>query len=225
MAYRGSQNGGVSAVGCVSVCRLASAYIFDGSTSTMGTSPRQSRVRDVPLFAWYTPLPIRFDPVLKILPSLPPSLLPVQAESISKQLACYPPVPFSVPVPVPVPFSTLHRARQRSTLPTTSLTKNGFGSTSSMPASSARWICSCRALAVMAMIGIRCVSSDPAASNARIRCEAARPSRIGISQSMRMRSIRERRGWGGRAFVVLVGAVVVVGVVVVVVGVSVEAGR
>jgi hypothetical protein len=62
---------------------------------------------------------------------------------------------------------------------------NGLLTTSSIPASFATAICSSRALAVIAMMGIW-VSRAPDVSYAQIRAAASMPFIIGISMSMSM---------------------------------------
>ncbi|KAF3913753.1 hypothetical protein AA313_de0208460 [Arthrobotrys entomopaga] len=72
-----------------------------------------------------------------------------------------------------------------SSLFTNSGTRKGLFSTSSMPASFICLICSGRAFAVIATIGIL-LTNDPSASSFRISPAALRPSITGISTSMRI---------------------------------------
>jgi hypothetical protein len=62
---------------------------------------------------------------------------------------------------------------------------NGFVMKSSIPASRASFVCSARAFAETAMIGM-CLRMSPEPCNSRILFEQVRPSMIGISMSMRI---------------------------------------
>lgn len=81
--------------------------------------------------------------------------------------------------------SFIHFCTNATILGTSSRTRKGLVTTSSMPASSAVVTCSGRALAVIAMTGTWFVIS-PLDSNWRIRRTAPRPSMTGISTSMRI---------------------------------------